>query len=55
MRTTTYGLKLIWRATDGLSLDAAYERYDMRGTDGITPQSAYCRANILTLGASYTW
>jgi hypothetical protein len=55
MRTWTYGLKAIWNVTDALQLDAAYERYDMRGTDGVTPQSAYAQANIVTLGARFSW
>jgi hypothetical protein len=55
MRTLTYGLKVVWNATEALQFDAAYERYDMRGTDGVTPQSAYCRANIFTVGAKFSW
>ena len=55
MRTLTYGLKVVWNATEALQFDAAYERYDMRGTDGVTPQSAYCRANIYTVGAKFSW
>ena len=55
MRTYTYGLKAIWTATDWLQLDAAIDYYDMRGKDGITPQSAYCRATILTGGLKISW
>jgi hypothetical protein len=55
MRTFTYGVKLVWRATDALQVDAAFERYDMRGTDGVTPQSAYARANIVTAGLKLAW
>jgi hypothetical protein len=55
MRTCNYGLKLIWNATDALQFDAAIERYEMRGTDGVTPQSAYCRAKIVTLGGRFSW
>lgn len=55
MRTFTYGVKVVWSATDLVQLDAAYERYDMRGKDGVTPQSAYCQANIVTLGARFSW
>ena len=55
MQTFTYGVKVIWNATDALQLDAAFERYDMRGTDRVTPQSAYARANIMTLGARFSW
>jgi hypothetical protein len=55
MQTFTYGLKIVWDATDALQFDVAYERYDMRGTDGVTPQSAYCRANIFTTGGRFSW
>jgi hypothetical protein len=55
MRTVTYGLKVVWNVTEALQFDAAYERYDMRGTDGVTPQSAYCRADIFTIGAKFSW
>jgi hypothetical protein len=55
LQTFTYGLKLVWNPTPAWQLDAAWERYDLRGTDRITPQSAYCRANILTAGARWAW
>jgi hypothetical protein len=55
LRTVTYGLKVIWTPSESWQLDAAFERYDMRGRDGVTPQSAYCQANILTLGARFGW
>lgn len=51
----TYGLKVVWNVTDALQIDAAFERYDMRGTDDATPQSAYCRANIVTAGIKFSW
>jgi hypothetical protein len=55
MQTFNYGLKVVWNANDRLQFDASYERYDMRGIDHVTPQSAYCRADILTLGAKFSW
>ncbi|MEO6246916.1 MAG: DUF3570 domain-containing protein, partial [Opitutaceae bacterium] len=55
MRTATYGLKVIWNVTDAWQFDAALERYDMRGTDHVTPRSAYARANILTVGGRFSW
>lgn len=55
LRTFTYGAKLVWNATDTLQFDAAFERYNMRGTDGVTPQSAYSRANMVTVGARFAW
>lgn len=48
--STTVGLKVIYSIGDRWSLDAMYERYDMIGRDGVTPDSAYASANILTLG-----
>jgi hypothetical protein len=55
LQTYTYGLKVIWNASAALQFDAAFERYDMRGTDRVTPQSAYCRANIVTVGGRFAW
>lgn len=55
LQTFTYGLKAVVKVTDALEFDAAYERYEMRGRDGVTPQSAYCRANIVTVGARFAW
>lgn len=55
MQTFTYGLKVILNATAALQFDVAFERYDMRGKDRVTPQSAYCRANIVTLGGKFSW
>jgi hypothetical protein len=55
LQTFTYGLKMIWNVSEALQFDAALERYDMRGTDHATPQSAYCRANIITVGARFAW
>jgi hypothetical protein len=36
-------------------LDLALEQYVMRGRDGITPQSAYPRATIVTAGVQLSW
>jgi hypothetical protein len=55
MQTFTYGLKIVWNLNDAWQFDAAYEYYDMRGTDGVTPQSAYCSANIVTVGGRFSW
>ena len=52
---STYGLKVVWKARDWLQLDAEYARYVLRGTDGITPQSAYPRAGLTTLGVKFLW
>ncbi len=50
-----YGLKVIWKATERLDLDVALEQYEMRGTDGVTPQSAYPRARVFTAGGKISW
>jgi hypothetical protein len=53
--TTTYGAKAVWKPRAWLELDLAYDRYAMRGRDGVTPQSAYPRANLITMGARISW
>jgi hypothetical protein len=55
MRSIEYGLKLTWSPTDRLQFDLAYKRYEMWGTDGVTPASAYPIAGIATLGARFLW
>jgi hypothetical protein len=54
-RSTTTGLKAIWKISHALQFDAAWEWYKMRGRDGITPASAYARARILTAGLKFAW
>ncbi len=53
--TTTCGIRTDWNPSDRLQFDVSYDRYTMRGRDGITPQSAYPRANMVTLGARISW
>ena len=54
--TTTLGLKVVWTVIpERLTVDAAYERYTMRGRDGKTPASAYADADVFTLGGRFTW
>ena len=55
LRTSTAGLKAIWQPKTGLQFDVAFDQYTMRGRDGVTPQSAYPRANIVTAGLSLSW
>jgi hypothetical protein len=55
MRSVEYGLKLTWSASDKLQFEAAYKRYQMWGTDGVTPASAYPTAGIATVGARFLW
>lgn len=55
LRSVNYSLKAIWTVTDWLQIDASVENYRMRGRDGVTPQSAYCRATIATGGLKFSW
>ena len=50
METVTLGLKVIWNVRPWLAVDAAVERYLVRGLDGETPQGVYSDANVVTLG-----
>lgn len=53
--STSYGLKATWKAGDHVQMDLAYERYTLRGRDGVTPASAYPTAGISTVGVRFTW
>jgi hypothetical protein len=55
LRTQSYGLKLVWNPTAAWNLDVAYERYEMRGRDGITSASAYPEADIFSIGAKFSF
>jgi len=55
LRTYSYGLKVIWTVRPWLELTAGFSKYDMQGTDGVTPQSAYPRAKISTAGLKFIW
>jgi len=49
------GAHLTAQVVEHVQLNLGYERYAMRGRDGVTPQSAYPVANITTVGARITW
>ncbi len=51
METFTYGISLTAKIVDWLSLDVAYQRYDLFGLDHVTSSSAYPKANLVTVGA----
>ncbi len=55
LRTTTLALKAVVTLTNRWQFDAEFARYDMRGRDSVTPASAYPRANVVTLGAKFSW
>jgi hypothetical protein len=54
-RSYTYGLKVIWAINANWQLDAAWERYEMRGTDDRTSRHVYPRADLVSLGARFSW
>jgi hypothetical protein len=55
LRSYTYGLKAVWKVTARLQFDLTLAEYAMRGTDGLTPHSAYPRASIVTAGVKLSW
>jgi len=54
-RSVNYGLKAIWTITPALQIDAALEKYEMHGKDGVTSSSVYPQAAIITAGLRYSW
>jgi|TARA_B110000438_G_scaffold285588_1_gene315845 hypothetical protein len=55
METINLGIKLRYEIIDGLAIDLSYERYTLSGLDDITPDSAYSKANIFTLGGQWVF
>jgi hypothetical protein len=55
LRTTNYGLKLVWELRENLQFDAAIEKYEMTGRDGVTSASAYPEATIFTIGGRFVF
>ncbi|HEY9153602.1 MAG TPA: DUF3570 domain-containing protein [Opitutaceae bacterium] len=56
MRTIDTGLKIVFRLIPNrLSIDAAYDRYEMKGRDQITPKAEYTNANVYSIGARFEW
>ncbi len=51
----TCGMRATWKVRPHVELELAYDRYAMRGRDGITPQSAYPVAAIVSAGARLSW
>jgi len=54
LQTVDLGLKVVVKVTSWLSIDANYDRYVMKGLDGITPQDAYSKANMFMVGVKLT-
>ena len=53
MKTEAYGAKIVWFITDDWELNLKINRYEMKGLDGITHQSAYSDADVLTVGGRW--
>jgi hypothetical protein len=51
----TYGLRATWKVRAHVQLELSFDRYAMHGLDGVTPQSAYPVANIVSAGARVSW
>ncbi len=50
LQTFTYGLGMTWKIKDRVSIDLAYKRYEMFGTDGVTSSQLFPKANIFSAG-----
>ena len=51
LSSLTYGLKVIWKASDRCQVSLGYDRYVMSGRDGgATSDDAFPSANIFALG-----
>lgn len=51
----TYGLKFTYEASQNLSLDLQLERYEMSGRLTETPGIFFPSANVISIGANYTF
>lgn len=54
-RSVNYGIKAIWTISSALQIDAAFEKYEMHGKDGVTSSSVYPQATIMTAGLRFSW
>jgi hypothetical protein len=53
--TLDYGIKAVWTPTAHWQVDAAFDRYDMHGRDGVTSARAYPQATYATFGLKFTF
>lgn len=51
----TVGIKATWKPRSAIELQVSYDRFTMRGRDGVTPASAYPVAGIVSVGATLSW
>lgn len=54
MATLNLGLQLVWKIRSWIAVDVAYDRFSSHGLDGVTPQSAFSKANTYTIGVKLT-
>lgn len=52
---TTFGVKFNYEISDQLSLDLQLEHYEMNGRSALTPDIFFPSANVISLGANYTF
>lgn len=55
MDTVSAGLQVAWQCTKQLAVDAAFDRYEQDGQDGVTDDDMYAKANVMTVGARWTF
>jgi hypothetical protein len=55
LETFTFGLEATLKLREHFDLHVGYQRYQMRGLDHQTDQSTYPKANIFTVGLTYTF
>ncbi len=55
LESFTYGVSISARVHEHLSLEFAYKRYEMFGTDGRTSKDQYPSANVFTGGITVWW
>ena len=55
LQTFTFGSKVIFQINDHIRIDAEYARYDMEGMNGRTSQDAYPKANVFSIGGTWSF
>ncbi|MFT6498098.1 MAG: hypothetical protein ACJAT6_000222 [Akkermansiaceae bacterium] len=55
MGALTYGIRVIWEPRSDLTLDLQLERYEMNGLDSQTPSSFFPTANVVSVGAQWSF
>lgn len=55
LETVTYGIKLTYFTKGNLNIDVAYDRYEMKGKDGVTDQRLFPDADVVTVGFQWVY